>query len=279
MKRCPFLLLLTWACLTFLVAGALNRGSCPSAFCDTQSLPASSDLPYGAELLKQACASLGPSKVAWLETTVWQQFQDADSRFVARGRYYLAPGQRQRLELQVRVGKTDGKIVLVSDGRTLCQLMRVGQAAPVVLQHSLGPAETSPGEKLTPQSQLLNDLGTGGIDRLLESLQKNLSGVRVAKASWKGQIVFRIEGDWQPSPSMATAANPGINQTAPQRRCAIFLDAHTLWPHRIEWSVGDGRENSQVEFREPLLNQPLPTIRADRLFSIPLGNEIEAVLR
>jgi hypothetical protein len=270
MKRYPLLVLPVLACSSFLFTAVLNRES-SSGLRGAHEAPPEKGLPAGEELLARAVAELAPDKMSWLETAVWQQIQGEDGRYVAHGRYLTAPGQRQRLELQVRIGKTEGKLLLVCDGSTLCQATRVGQAAPVLFQEPFKPPPQAPGHETgtaTSQETFLSDLGNGGLDRVLQSIRQHLTKPQVRRASWKGQPVFRIQGGWR------------ADLPAAPRTCTVLLDARTLWPHRIEWSGDEGRDSWQIELREPLVNQPLPPARCARLFAVPNGDaEIAAAVR
>jgi hypothetical protein len=188
----------------------------------------------------------------WLETAVWQQAQGEDGRFVAQGRLWLAPGNRQRLELTVRVGQTEGKLRMVSDGKVLQRVTCVGQDAPNVWQQIV-VTDPSPGEG---DDSVLGNLAEGGLDRLLVRVRQRLTDSRVRRASWKGQAVYRITGGWR---------------SDMPRTCVVLLDVRTLWPHRIAWT-GE-RDSWQVEFRDPQPNQPLTPAQSARLFAVaPSGD-------
>jgi hypothetical protein len=266
MKRIT-LLLPVLACSSFLVTGALSRPGAAPALCGAHDAPPEKGLPCAADLLAEAAAALAPDRLPWLETAVWQQVQGEDGQYVARGRFWTAPGRRQRLELTVRVGKTEGMLLSVSDGRNLHQVTRVGQGDPVVSQQDL-PPERSPGD-VADHNPLLGDLGAGGLDRLLVGIRLRLTAPKVRRASWKGQAVFRVQGGWQTDPPRPGELPPGVRPTAPPRTCVVLLDARTLWPHRVAWAGDSERDTWQVEFRDPLPNQPLTPAQGARLFAVP----------
>ena len=60
------------------------------------------------------------------------------------------------------------------------------------------------------------------------------------------------------------------------RQCRLYLEAPTLWPHRVEW-WGPLRANAgdalllQMEFRDPIINQPLSAERCAREFGFPVA--------
>jgi hypothetical protein len=261
MNRLPFFLPFL-ACSTFLVAGALSRHAAP-ALRGAHESPPDKDLPAAAELLSEAAAALAPDRLPWLETAVWQNASGEDGRFVARGRLWTAPGGRQRLELTVRVGKTVGTLLLVCDGRVFQQVTRVGLGDPVVTQQDV-PSDPSAGAENVPVS---GELGPGGLTNLLIGIRQHLTAPKVRRASWKGQAVFRVSGGWQTQPMPQDTLPSGLRPAKPPQACVVLLDAKTLWPHRVEWA-GE-RDAWQIEFRDPLPNQPLTPMQCDRLFAVP----------
>jgi hypothetical protein len=262
----PFL-----TCATFLAAGALSRQGAAPSLCGAHDSPPEKGLPAAEDLFAGAAAALAPERTPWLETDVWQQVQGEEGRFVARGRLLCAPGRRQRMELTVRVGKTEGELLLVSDGRTAYRAMRVAQGGPMVSLRTLSPSESSPGVAAA-QNSLPTDLASGGPEQVVAGIRERLTAPRVRRASWKGQAVYRIQGTWRADPPRQGDLLPGLRPPATPRTCAVLLDARTLWPHRIEWA-GDGeRDIWQIEFRDPVLNQPLPAARCARLFAVPAAD-------
>ena len=77
-----------------------------------------------------------------------------------------------------------------------------------------------------------------------------------------------------PVPTSADASRPELLP----RQCRLYLDIDTLWPHRIEWWGCEASHFNdvallQMEFRDPVLNQPLSTDRCDREFTFPVAVE------
>jgi hypothetical protein len=267
MTRIP-LLVPFLTCAAFLAAGALSRQGAAPSLCGAHDSPPDKGLPLAEDLLAGAAAALAPERTAWLETQVWQQVQGEEGRFVARGRLLCAPGRRRRMELTVRVGKTEGELLLISDGRTVYREMRVAHGGPIVSLRPLSPSENS-SDGAAAQNSMPTDLASGGPDQVVAGIRERLIAAKVRRASWKGQAVYRIEGAWRADPPPPGELLPGLRPPASPRTCAVLVDARTLWPHRVEWA-GDGERGSwRVEFREPLLNQPIPAARCARLFAVP----------
>jgi hypothetical protein len=91
---------------------------------------------------------------------------------------------------------------------------------------------------------------------LLESLQQSVTFTRLDRIRWQERDILLLAG------VRNTASDNSCCMFEP-RQCRLVLDARTLWPHRIEWwgpapgVAGDVRL-SVLEFRQPVLHQPLP---------------------
>jgi hypothetical protein len=210
---------------------------------------------------------LAPDRLLWLETSVWQHVQDADCRFVAHGRLRVAPGKRQRLELTVRMGKTEGQLVLVSDGRQIRQTMRVGIGEPTVTELSVS-REQLPGQR-DAFDPVAGDLRLAGVCQVLAGIRQHLLRAKVRRASWRGQPVYTIQGEWKVDPTREGDLLLGMSMPILPRHCTVFLDSRTLWPCRLEWTAENDRQTWQLEFREPQINQPLSPAQCSGLFTLP----------
>jgi hypothetical protein len=240
--------------------------------------PAGAD-PAALALLDRAIDAVSPDRVAWLEAAVWQQARCDDFTYQACGRLLIAPGDRSRYDMNVRVGHTKGEMRMVSDGKTLWQSIRVGDDPATIAQWDLPVANdgTTTSTQLTQaRLQFLQEHGFAGLAPLLRSLRQCLHNAHCQQQTWKGNEVYVISGVW-PVNTAAFAAMPDLPKPRFQPRlCAIYLDARTLWLHRLEWwgSEMPNQPNSllvQTEFRNPVINRPLPPQQCALEFTINLG--------
>jgi len=283
-SRCFLLPVL--ACSTLLLMGGWNHQATPSA---PPSPPAGvepidlSGTPGGTEILDAAAAAFAPERVPWVQMTLWQRVQCEDFTYEAEGRYLCAPGQRLRLDLKVLVGQTQGELQMISSGTALRSTCRLDNGIPATItavdfsrqadQSGVAPEVHAPSNLVQEAERILQEHGCPGVAPLLRTVRARLQEPRWKMGRWKEQDVILVMGRWSPE----SDAPPGIRATLPPttqlRACRVYLDARTLWPHRIEWWGSQTPHQRtellmQVEYREPVLNQPLPSDRCAREFAL-----------
>ncbi len=63
----------------------------------------------------------------------------------------------------------------------------------------------------------------------------------------------------------------GLRPPPQARRVCVFLDPRTMWPRRVEWwgetAEGDPVTLAELEFRTPVLNQPLSAAECRQAFT------------
>jgi hypothetical protein len=265
MARCrPFVVSLL-ACPLLVLAGSAIPRAAPSSQFDQPAPAAATADPRAVELLDRAVARLDPERVQWQEATVWQRTACADLRYQAEGRFLAAPGNRRRLNLRVKVGQARGELRVVADGRRLRVAGQVGERAPAVWEAEL------PGQP-DACAEVLRQQGVGGAGALLAVIRRGLQRPQREVVRWGGGEVYRITGEWPGDrPPTGTPTEDGQGSAVPCR-CRLYLDVRTLWPRRVEWwaeeSGGGAALVSEVEFRDPVLNRPLPPERCPREFAL-----------
>jgi hypothetical protein len=231
-------------------------------------------------LVDQCVAALGPDRVTWLEMELWQKVQLAGFAFEAEGIYHLAPGHRFRLELRSHADSTEGTLLALSDGEHLWQASRTGSQEwanvtrlnlPDVFALMNGPTASQ------LRDEFLQRPHFRGILPLIANLRNRLIWVSGETVRRGEAEQFRLVGVW----SRETAAEmvPGDRAwpAGLPRQCHLYLDAHTFWPHRLEWwgpSVADGPERlvAQMELRNPIVNHPLAAEQCNRIFTFQPGD-------
>jgi hypothetical protein len=261
------LLLPALVCSTLLLAGALDRQTLYS-----DSARPALFRPRGAEsaadaLLDKAVDAVSPISLEWLDTRVWQK--KAGQHEVVEGRYIVGPHQRMRLDLKVRLGGNTGFVRAISDGQSLRQARwQKGQQpklAVAVLPKLEG--DTDPRELWQVRENFLHEQGFGGLWPLLRAIRSGLRRPRKQAGLWQGKSVIKVAGAWDASQDRLCQLPPSCRA----RRCNLYLDAATLWPHRIEW-IGSDRPDDhptlllQMEFRDPIRNHPLSETDCARVF-------------
>jgi hypothetical protein len=257
----PFLVSLL-ACPTLLLSSAVVQPAVPPRPLASPARLVGEADGGAMRLLDQALALLGPGRLQWLEVEVWQRMTCEDLTYEAKGSLLTAPGNRRRLVLEITSGRAKGQVQMLSDGKRFYSTSQVGQGRPAVWQTDL-PKQAAACEGLFQQQ------GIGGPAGLLAVIRYRLQQPRRELVQWDGRQVVRITGDW---PAVAgRQLPPGTPAELVARHCRLYLDAATLWPYRVEWWGTDGLGCdvllSEIEYRDPILNQPLPEQRCQREFT------------
>jgi hypothetical protein len=208
------------------------------------------------QILAQAAAALAPERNPWLRVKIWQKQVDDGVSFEAEGRLVRGPNQCARLETTVHSGPNPTALVTVSDGVALAHACRLpGQLTELTTRRF-----TTPAKKPMPPPQIdlvLNEHGCGGPYCLLKDLESILDDLQAVPGIWKDKRVIRLTGSVKEN----TKLSPAMQRAASPRVCALYLDAQTLWPHRVEWRSLRRPEEGflflQMEFRDPEINHPL----------------------
>jgi hypothetical protein len=263
MTRKHLVLIPLVACSLLLIMGALEREPTPvtqhsKIFFVAQPIAGDARLEHATprQILAEAAAALSPEKTLWLQLNTWQKQLDGEASFEAEARLVRGPNHCARLEMTVHRGPKHTQIVTVSDGVVLARSQRLPDQPAAVTTWRLGtPADTSAPRDV---DQVLAEHGCGGPYWLLKDLERILDGLQGTPGIWEGKPVIRLAGSVKRG-TLAPPENPGAPSA---RSCYLYLDADSLWPHRIEWwtsprPVACDVPLVQLEFRDPQVNQPL----------------------
>jgi hypothetical protein len=275
MPRYPLLLLLALAGAVPLLTGMVNRQA-PSPPPPPPSA-GGAEIAEPARFLDRAIEAYAPERITWAELRLWQRIVDDGAAYEVQGRYLAAPGHRLRLELETRVGRTRAAMKWVSDGRVLWQWQRVGTQAPTLLGTELPHAQTglSTADQVAwAVGETLRTKAFGGVSPLLKMVRERLGNLRGKAIRWRGFEIIQVTGAWPEDPGQLADMPDYLRPRHVPRLCSIYLDAKTLWPHRVEWWGSEQPDDQpvlllQTEFREPVLNRPLPPDRCAQEFSVP----------
>lgn len=216
-----------------------------------------------ASLLDAACAALHPDRVFWLQTTIWQQTNDPDIRFEAEGPLLLGPSGCARLELAIRTQGATCQMLVVSDGHALAQRFVHADRTEVVKGHRFPSDEDTgdPWELAHLRDLFLHAHCCGGPRGLLDDLALSLVYLEAKTGVRHGTTVIQLQG-WR---------LPQDNTEVPVQ-VTVYLTPESLWPIRVEWRrlkpTGVAPEPYlAMEFRNPVLNQPLSREQCERAFT------------
>jgi hypothetical protein len=263
-----------------LLGGALNRQAPPPGAPGPAGEPAAPQAdPAATDLLERAVARLRPERVPWVEAGIWQQVACEDFTYRAEGRYLAGPGRRLRLNLHVRLGRSRGELLAVSDGTTLWQSSTVDGGSRLLVRVELARVlESLSGSAVgaVVREEFFQQQLVAGLAPLLHGLGARMVATRQEPLTWNGRDVVRVTLLCSPEAARALAPAGGPWPASVPRKCVVYLDAATLWPHRLEW-WGPARPGEadtpvvQMEFRDPVLNRPLSEEECLREFSFDPG--------
>jgi hypothetical protein len=234
-------------------------------------------------LVDQALVRLAQPGFQWLRAGLWLRAQLPDLSFAGEGSYVRAPGQRFRVEMRTQLegasNRTNGPlstVLSVCDGRDLWTANGLaGQPWQNVKRLRLGEILDRPqGPASLPQvrSEFLTGPALRGIDVCLRSLQGHFDWVRREEHGGDNRLI----GRWKAHVAQGIAPADKPWPEALPRYCVLTLRGDELWPARIEWwgplaANGPDRLLVELEFRDPVINQPLADSEQNRLFAFHPG--------
>jgi hypothetical protein len=233
--------------------------------------------PAADQLLDQAVARLAPARREWVAMKLWQHVCVQGLSYEAEGSYLSGPENQLRLELKTHQGSVDGRLLVVSDGTTLWQHLCVGDESRdtfkrMNLREVLDVLD-DPGMPAGWRDQFLQTQAFGAVTALLPNLRQRMNGVKRETVRREGRLLHRLTAVWKPEVAAALRKAEPEWPAGLARQCRLYLDAATLWPHRLEWWGPDPPQADdsllvQMEFRDPVLNQPLSAERCASEFQV-----------
>ncbi|OAI55357.1 hypothetical protein AYO47_02520 [Planctomyces sp. SCGC AG-212-M04] len=223
-----------------------------------EAAPAPEPNPEAVALVKAARDRL--SKWQSIRANVVQTIDVGDRRFKASGRFLVGEFPKLRLEYELTVGNTVGKLLEVCDGQVLHVERRIEEAAakePKV-ERSSEEAEARDAEKPVFEStrrdvqRILRatsdadavavsmhaaDIGLGGLSALLASLDRTMVFDSIREEEHAGQKFRVVQGVW--NPTYLGDLQTKLGGMAPQlagflpERVRIYFEGESLFPVRI----------------------------------------------
>lgn len=235
-------------------------------------------------LLDRVMAQLDPERVGWLETKLWQKVRLPGLSFTSEGRYLRGPDRRFRLDLQTTQfggkGTMTGGVLLVSDGTNVWSGNRVGEGewenvARLGLTEVVNTVEKTPRAREV-RTEFFQGPTFSGITPLLRNVRWKLHWVRREELGG-GRV--QLTGCWPAGVQKILAPPEKPWPAGLPRRCRVVVRESALWVERIEWwgpeqRRGDDRLMVEMEFRDPVINQPLPPAVCAREFSFVPGSTV-----
>lgn len=232
----------------------------------TSSATGETEAPAATCLVEQAAAFLHPARLAWLQTNLWQRVQGQGLEYEAQGRYVSGPNHKILLHLVTQAGALQGTLHLVCDGQSVWKATRIGAGegwdhiTRVHLPAVFAPFPPSPALDQV-RDEFLRSESFGGVHVLLGELRRQVTWTRKEMVRRNSQELIRLTGLVNAEAAQAVAATGSPCPVGVPRKCRLYLDPQTLWPHRVEWWGDDPPRSGealllQMEFRNPILNRP-----------------------
>jgi hypothetical protein len=267
--------------VAIIVAGAMAQqtsppsppaGPPPAAKTPPPPKPPQAD-PAATKVLDEA---VNAKQLDWVQTTLWEQVEVQGLTFQAQGSYLSAPGNRLHLDLQVHIGGTIGRLEVVSNGTTLFEAVKVGDGertiTKVVELKKVLETLNIPDMSKEVRDEFFQSQAFYGVIPLLRSIKQRMTVTKKENVRWHGHDVVQLTAEW--SGDVVKSFTQDGKQQWPAyvpRQCRLFLDAKTLWPHRVEWwgPAPYRTEDAllvQMEFRDPK-HEPLADARCKKEFT------------
>jgi hypothetical protein len=273
MVRYPFAIILALALGAVLLTGA-DRPPGPTPPPAPPAVGAGN--AEAAAFLDRAIAACSAPQVTWMEMTLWQQIWDGPTAREIHGRYAGAPDHRLRIELKVKVDRVEGQMLVICDGNTVWEHQQFGKdwREPTWTElPTLGEDYQTPEMLAAGRSWRLGVSTFLGPGPLLSKLRKDSQGLGQRAARWNGVDVVQVTGNWAENRELLKDLSESQKPRHPARLWTVYLDGRTLWPHRLEWwgaaPQGEPVLLHELEFREPVLNRPMPPERCALEFKVP----------
>jgi hypothetical protein len=268
-----------------IVAGAMAQqstpptppaGPQPAAKTPPPPKPPQAD-PAATKVLDDA---VNAKQFDWVQTTLWEQVDVQGLSFQAQGTYHSAPGNRLHLDLQVHIGGTVGRLEVVSNGTTLYEAVKVGDddrtITKVIELKKVLETLNIPDMTKEVRDEFFQSQAFYGVIPLLKSVKQRMTVTKKADIRWHGHDVVQLTAEWS-GEVLKSFTQDGKAQWPPYvpRQCRLFIDATTLWPHRVEWwgptrPRGDDALLVQMEFRDPK-HEPLDDSRCKKEFTFQVN--------
>jgi hypothetical protein len=234
-----FLFLPSLTATALLLTGALGQQAPPSAQPAPPAPPAPKPDPAAERLLNQALAQLDPNKLGWLQTRLRQQVHAQGFDFDADGRYLAGPDHRLRLELAVHLSDTDAALLIVSDGSTVWDEVRIGKGEPSVSKWDLTKVQESlrsPGTLPQTCDQFYRSQSFAGVVPLLENIRDQMVLTKQEETEWQRHKVLKVTAVWSADVRKTLVAQNNTWPPLVPRVCWLYLGtAAPHWPYCVEW--------------------------------------------
>ena len=216
--------------------------------------------PQAIAAVDKAIELLDPKKVGWLEAKIWEKVDTAGFSFQSEGNFLSGPDYRLHMDLKVRVGGTEGRLTIVSNGTEVWNSIGFGSEDPLISMYNLKEVQKKINSKdVLPQrgDDFYRSQSFQGIVPLLHNIRQQMILTKMEPARFNNRDCQKIAGVWSPAVAKTLSQDPAKSWPGfSPRSCNLYLDKeapHFL--HRVEWLGPTGHPEDrvimQIEFRDP----------------------------
>lgn len=180
----------------------------------------------------------------FIDAKLDQTVRVGDRKFRMTGRYLKGADLKLRLEYDIKVGGTTGKLIEVCDGQLLWTHTDIGGQQRVTRRNVQQIISAASQAGFSSQNVLTAELGLGGLQGLLASLQKSIQ----FDAQWEQDASDRtfvvIEGGWKRSfRERFLGPNAPVDRPMPAAvpdQVRLYFEQDSLFPRRIVYLKKEG---------------------------------------
>lgn len=193
-------------------------------------------VPQPTELLNSIRAKLAGYET--LRARVTETVTIGARRFAAKGRFLRASDNRLRLEFVVSIGESEsGSLTQVCNGQLLWTRWQVGSKSQITRRDIVEIQRAVREAEAPPNTDLLSDLGMGGIQALLAAVENAMLFDSAQALEIDGHRFFLLQGKWKKDLlGRLGLINPELDEQLPPHIpdfVRIYVEAETLFPRRI----------------------------------------------
>lgn len=201
-----------------------------------------------------------------IRAKVLESVSIGDRQFQLKGSYLQGDGLKLRLEYEVTLGSTEGKLLEVCDGQLLWSQQAIGKEQRVTRRNVRQILEAAAAAERTSETLLRAELGLGGLPGMMASIQKSVQFEKQWEQDYDGQEFIVIDGSWKPElRSKFVGPNADAEKPLPSfvpDRIRVYFEKSSMFPRRILYLKKAEPSKSlrpmvSLDFTDVMTNQPV----------------------
>jgi hypothetical protein len=165
-----------------------------------------------------------------------QRLNFPDRSLEATGSIIRGLNSQLRLEFEIQIGGTKGKLVQVSNGDKLWTERRINNVTKLTVQDVKEILNKAKAEGIE-ETMVVAEMGLGGIASLLASMDRMMTFGEPQTVEVDGETLFRVEGEWNEEFLKRVQSNPQLEKGLPAFMpdgARVYFDREHF-PRRIQY--------------------------------------------